>query len=224
MLKLAENLGEDFRLLDGVREHLVFVSLPAGSVLFTQGDTQKMFVFLNAGIAKVTRVSTDGDQLITELLLAGDLCGALCALDRCPYPVSAVAVTDVEVARLDTAAFYRLAELFPSLHRCSLEGCATKVRQQRAMMTSIALERIPRRVWKVFYVLALRVGELSLDGLRIPFPFSRQEVAEMIGATSETVTRVFTAMKKSGEIAERDGYITLLGCTTIADVKTQAAL
>ncbi len=220
---LPEN-SADFRQLAGVQEHLTFQTMPAGSVFFSQGDTLKSFIFLRRGIAKVTRVSADGDELVTELLLAGDLCGALCALDRRPYPVSALAVTEVEVAKLETSAFHRLSEQFPGLHRCSLEGCATKIRQQRAMMTSIALERIPRRLWKVFHVLAQRLAEPTPEGLRIPFPFSRQEVAEMIGATNETVTRAFTGMKKAGELAESRGYLTLLGQHNLEGIEEQAAL
>lgn len=220
---LPEN-NADFRRLAGVQEHLAFQTLPAGSVFFSQGDTMKSFIFLRRGIAKVTRVSADGDELITELLLAGDLCGALCALDRCPYPVSAVAITEVEVAKLETGAFHRLSEQFPGLHRCSLEGCAGKIRQQRAMMTSIALERIPRRLWKIFHLLAQRLGESTAEGLRIPFPFSRQEVAEMIGATNETVTRAFTVMKKAGELAEAGGHLTLIGHHALDTIEEQAAL
>lgn len=223
MMILPEN-SADFRQLPGVEEHLSFQAMPAGSVFFSQGDTMKSFIFLRRGIAKVTRVSADGDEMITELLLAGDLCGALCALDRCPYPVSAVAVTEVEVAKLETSAFHRLSEQFPGLHRCSLEGCASKIRQQRAMMTSIALERIPRRLWKIFHVLAQRLGEPTAEGLRIPFPFSRQELAEMIGATNETVTRAFTVMKKAGELAEAKGHLTLVGHHGLDTIEEQAAL
>ena len=223
MIVLSEN-SADFRQIAGVQERLSFQILPAGSVFFDQGDSVKFFFFLKCGIVKVTRVSADGDQLITELLLPGDLCGALCALDRCPYPVSAVAVTEIEVARLDTAAFHRLAETFPTLHRCSLEGCATKIRQQRAMMISIALERIPRRLWKVFHVMAQRMGEVTPDGMRFPFPFSRQEVAEMIGATNETVTRAFTTMRKAGELSESGGHLTLLGIHDLASIEEQAVL
>jgi CRP-like cAMP-binding protein len=223
MMKLPEPKA-DFRNLAGVQEHLAFQTMPAGTVFFSQGDSLKHFFFLRRGIAKVCRVSADGDQMVTELLLPGDLCGALCALDSCPYPVSALAVTEVEVARLDTGSFHRLAESFPALHRCSLEGCATKIRDQRAMMSSIALERIPLRVWKVFYVLAQRLADDTPAGLRFPFPFSRQEVAEMIGATNETVTRAFTHLKKDGEIAEADGHVTLLGLHSLAEVESQAAL
>lgn len=221
MLILPENHG-DFRRIAGVQEYLNFQTLPVGSVFFDQGDTLKSFIFVRRGIAKVSRISGDGHQMITELLLPGDLCGALCALDRCPYPVSAVAVTEVEVAKLETAAFHQMSEKFPELHRCSLEGCGSKVRQQRAMMTSIAMERIPHRLQKIFHVLANRLAEPTPDGLRIPFPFSRQEVAEMIGATNETVTRAFTQLKKSGELLESQGHVTLLGIHTIEKLEELA--
>ncbi len=221
MLILPESHG-DFRRLSGVQDHLKFEVLPQGSVFFDQGDTLKFFFFVRRGIAKVSRISGDGHQMITELLLPGDLCGALCALDRCPYPVSATAVTEVEIAKLETGAFHQLAEKFPELHRCSLEGCGTKVRQQRSMMTSIAMERIPHRLWKVFLVIAERMGEPTPAGLRIPFPFSRQEVAEMIGATNETVTRAFTQMKKAGELQETGSYVTMLGIKDLEELDALA--
>lgn len=221
MLILPESHG-DFRRLDGVEQKLKFELLPQGTVFFHQGDSLKMFIFVRKGIAKVSRISGDGHQMITELLLPGDVCGALCALDRCPYPVSATAVTQVEVAKLETAAFHQLAEQFPELHRCSLEGCGTKVRQQRAMMTSIAMERIPQRLWKLFFVLAERTAEPTPAGLRVPFPFSRQEIAEMIGATNETVTRAFTQMKKSGELQEGGAFVTMLGVNTLEQLDALA--
>lgn len=221
MLIIPDSHG-DFRRLDGLHDHLTFEILPAGSVFFAQGDTLKTFLFIRRGIAKVSRISGDGHQMITELLLPGDVCGALCALDRCPYPVSATAVTQAEVAKVETAEFYQLAEKFPELHRCSLEGCGTKVRQQRSMMTSIAMERIPQRLWKIFSVLSERLAEPTSAGLRLPFPFSRQEVAEMIGATNETVTRAFTQMKKSGQLLETGDFITLLGIKNVEQLESLA--
>lgn len=212
----------DFRQLEGLTDELTFKMFPEGTALFSQGDSSKFFFFLRRGLAKVTRMSSEGDQLITELLLPGDLCGALCALDRAPYPVGAEAVTQVDVAKVDLETFHRLAEKFPGLHRCSLEGCATKMGQQRSMMTSIAAERIPQRLWKVFLVLAERLAENGREGLRFPFPFTRREVAEMIGATNETVTRAMGDLKKQNAIVEVEGHVTLLGVHSIEEVEALA--
>ncbi len=214
----------DFRSFVGLEDKIGFRRAEAGQYLFQQDQSQKWFVFIRSGMAKVTRMSADGGQMITELLLPGDVCGALCALDSCPYPVSAQTVTPAEYAKLGPDEFFRLSQDFPQLQRCSLEGCATKIRHQRAMMASIALERIPQRLWKVFHVLAERLGETVPDGLQIPFPFSRQEVADMIGATPETVTRTFTRAKKDGELLESEALITLLGMTRLEQIAERAAL
>lgn len=214
----------DFRSFDGLEDRIEFRRAEVGHFLFRQDETEKWFVFIKSGMAKVSRISADGGQMITELLLPGDVCGALCALDSCPYPVSAQTVTPVEYAKLDTEEFFRLSQHYPQLQRCSLEGCATKIRQQRAMMSAIALERIPQRLWKVFHVLAERLGEVTSEGTRIPFPFSRQEVADMIGATPETVTRTFSRAKKDGEIRESEGLVTLLGLTDLEQIAEKAAL
>lgn len=218
---LPENRA-DFRLIEGLEEELNFETVPSGSELFRQGDHEKWFILIRKGLVKVTRVSGDGDQIITELLLPGDLCGALCALDSCPYPVGARALTSVELAKVDVADFHQLSVRFPNIHRCSLEGCANKIREQRAMMSSIALERIPQRLWKVFLVLAQRLGTEHSEGISIPFPFSRQELAEMIGATNESVTRALGKMKKDGEIAEAKQSLLLLGIDDISEIEKRA--
>ncbi len=223
MFVLPENKA-DYRSYEGLDGRLPFQKAPIGTMLFRQDDQKKVFIFLKAGMAKVTRITAEGGQMITELLLPGDVCGALCALDSCPYPVSAEAVTEVQFASLSPDQFFTLSQDFPQLQRCSLEGCASKIREQRSMMLSIALERIPQRLWKIFLVLAQRLGEDTPRGLTLPFPFSRQEVADMIGATPETITRAFTKMKKDAELFEDKDRLTLLGIHHLEEVEMKAAL
>lgn len=103
------------------------ISVPAGKVLVSEGDTGTEFFVILEGTAKVTRHS----QEITKLG-PGSFFGDLALLDRAPRNASVVAETDVELAVLGQREFSALIDEVPGFAHKLLAGLARRLRDADA--------------------------------------------------------------------------------------------
>lgn len=186
------------------------IQLPPGAVLFIQGDRPEHLFIVHHGSVKMSRASEVGRDIILELLFPGDVCGALCALDDEPYGMSAVCLQEVDVSKVPRAEFMEASRRLPGLLTKAVDVCRLKTRQQREMMTGMALERAEQRAARALLVLAARLGARAVNGVRLPMILSRTEFSEMIGTTVETAIRVLSRLRKDGMVEERDGEMVIL--------------
>lgn len=181
-----------------------------GETLFEQGDEPEWFFLVNRGTMKVCRSSGLGRDVILELLFPGDLCGALCALDNRPYPVSAVALEDGEVCRIAREDFLTLAARMPGILAKAVPDCQEKMRQQRQMLVGMAVERAEQRAARILLLLATRLGQRTAAGVKTPMVLDRQEFSELIGTTVETAIRVLSRMRKDRILLEEKHHFLVL--------------
>ena len=181
-----------------------------GETLFEQGADPEWFFLVHKGTMKVCRSSGLGRDVILELLFPGDLCGALCALDNRPYPVSAVALEDGEVFRITREDFLGLVARMPGILAKAVPDCQEKMRQQRQMLVGMAVERAEQRAARILLLLAARLGQRTPSGIQAPMVLDRQEFSELIGTTVETAIRVLSRMRKDGILHEERHHFVVL--------------
>lgn len=91
-----------------------------------------------------------------------------------------------------------------------LEHCVlAELRRQRSLASIIALEQVEVRTLQALEMLALRIGEATREGCRLPMILTRQELAGLIGTSTETCIRVISRLRREGTLREGDGVLTL---------------
>jgi hypothetical protein len=75
---------------------------------------------------------------------------------------------------------------------------AARLQEAQTLMRELATEAVERRVAHAVLRLANQAGKRESDGVRIDFPLSKQDIAEMTGTTLHTVSRIFTAWEAAG--------------------------
>ena len=181
-----------------------------GEILFEQGAEPEWFLLVLRGTMKVCRSSGLGRDVILELLFPGDLCGALCALDHRPYPVSCVALQDGEIFRIAREEILALCSRHPGVLAKAVPDCQEKMRLQRQILVGMAVERAEQRAARALLLLAERLGRRTPEGLLTPMVLDRQEFSEMIGTTVETAIRVLSRMRKDGILYEEKHHCLIL--------------
>ena len=156
-----------------------------------QGDAADAVFYVMEGALKVYKVTVDGRRQIVGFRGAGDFLG-LDSGDECSF--SAEAVTAAKVGRISRAKLDRLIEGFPLLGRRML-GFARK--ELLAAQEHLLLLGRMTPVEKVASFLS-RLAER--DGRWLELPMSRQDIADHLGLTIETVSRCFTKLRKAGVI------------------------
>jgi CRP-like cAMP-binding protein len=173
------------------------VVLPAGRSFFVQGDTARAFYVLAAGRVRISQLTAEGHQVTLRYIGAGQMFGAVPMFAGGPYPASAVAVLPSTAARWDLVLARRLAERHPTILANALAIVGRRLHEMQNRYRELATERVERRLARVVLQLA-RPGDGADPGREIDFPISRQDIAEMAGATLHTVSRILSGWEQRG--------------------------
>ncbi len=175
---------------------------PAGTALFTEGEEARGVFFIISGQVKVSICSGDGKTIILRMTEAGDMLGIPAALSGTPYEVTAETLGPVQFAFIKREPFLR----FMHAHK----QVALAVTQQLTQIYHSACHEI--RCLGLTHTASEKLAQVLLRwplgngdrASKIRFAFRHEDVAQRIGTSRETVSRIFTELKKKG-IVELNG-------------------
>ena len=146
-----------------------------------------------------------GHEQILGLLVAGQLTGF--ETSDATYPYTATALTPVEVCCITHKEMLRVLEENPTVALSVIQLFHDELTQAQAMIRNLGIKAAHARV--ASFILSLfPVGADPAESL--PLVLSRLEIAELLGLSEETVSRVFAEFKRKGLIEAPRGEIRLL--------------
>lgn len=172
--------------------------VPQGEVVFAQGEQAQAFYVLLHGRLKVTQVTRDGQQIIVRMIHPGDLFGFTRALGRSDYPGTATAAVDSLIAAWPTLSWDSLVADNPHLAMNAIRTIGQRLDEAHTRIREMSTEEVERRVAHAVLRLVEQAGARDESGLRIDFPISRRDIAEMTGTTLHTVSRILSAWEAQG--------------------------
>jgi CRP/FNR family transcriptional regulator, cyclic AMP receptor protein len=178
------------------------IQFPDASTLFTEGEPARGIFIVRSGRVKLFLCSGDGRTLILRMAKAGDVLGLPGTLSGKQYEVTAKTLGPCQLAFIKREAFLRLMNKYKEI--------GIGVAQQLTTIYSSACHEI--RCVGLSHSSGERLATLLLDwplsngdtASRIKFAFRHEEVAQMIGVSRETVSRLFVEFKKR-KLAEFEG-------------------
>ena len=178
------------------------------AVIFFESDPGDAMFMITAGRVKVTILSDDGREIILSILSDRDFFGEMALLDNEPRSATAIAVQETEVAVIHQKDFLSIVEKRPRVAINLLSALSDRLRKANHQIGSLALLDVYGRVAGVLLEMARDTGIRLKDGrIRFRRP-THQEIANMIGATRETVSRTISDL-------HRQGYIEIAGKNVI---------
>ena len=166
-----------------------------GDEIFQEGDESHAFVTVVEGRVKIYKRLANGKDLILQIFGVGDLLGAVAVYEGRPYPASAQAIEPTTCLLLPRQEFFSLLEQSPLLMRGVLSGLTLRLIELTDRLTELTGSAVDARFARLFLKLGDQFGQARPDGTFVPFPLSRQELADMTGTTIETCIRI---MSRSG--------------------------
>ena len=167
-------------------------------VVFEQGQQADRFFVLLHGRLRVTQVTPQGQQVIVRMVNPGDLFGIAKALQRPDYPGTATAAAESIALCWSMAAWSDILQRHPGFAINAMQTMGTRLQEAHTRLKEMATEEVERRVAHAVLRLANQSGRKEPDGIRIDFPISKQDIAEMSGTTLHTVSRILTAWEGAG--------------------------
>lgn len=183
-------------VLDAARVRTV----PAQEPIIRQGDEAGAFGILAKGRAKMVQVTPDGRQVLIRYIVTGQEYGLIAALRGYTYPLTIEAVETCEVLCWPGA---KLAEFFAQYPQVALNALHIMViRNQELQLRyrELLTDRVEQRLARALLRLSTIAGEPKAGGTLITLSLTREDLAELIGATLFTVSRTLSQWEQAGYI------------------------
>lgn len=186
--------------LAGIMTHRHFA---AGTEIVHQGETSHLFGIIASGVVKLTRSLSDGRQQIVCLLSETDCIGdVFSSLSH----DNAMCVTDVELCCFHRKQFDEIIKTHPILGHHLLRRVTLDLEEARQWLTALGRKNSFEKVAMFLLWLWIEEHEHCLhapkpaNDLVLHFPFSREEIADFLGLTIETVSRNISKLDADGVI------------------------
>lgn len=186
--------------LDRLLSYATSRRVPQGEAVFEQGQPATSFFLLLHGRLKVTQVTEDGQQIIVRVVHPGDLFGFAKALQRTDYPGTAIAAAESVTLCWPTDLWPNFVEHNPRLAVSAMQTIGQRLEEAHTRIREMSTQEVERRVAHAVLRLARKAGRKEEGGIRIDFPISRQDIAEMTGTTLHTVSRILSAWEARGYV------------------------
>lgn len=173
--------------------------LEAGGVVFWEDDPPEWFYVLAEGRIKVVKHSSQGKEFIIAFFGPGEVFGEVAVFEDKPYPASSEAVTASRVLGIRRQDFLSFLARHPAVALRIINLLGGRLREAQSRLRDLAGERVEQRLAGTLLTLSSRLGPT--------LPFTRQEIADMAGTTTETTIRLMKRLKDGGIVRSERGKI-----------------
>ena len=209
-----KTLLDVIKSLDGVSTETVDRS----KTIFFPGDPAERVYLIRRGAVRLSRVYETGEEITVALLRENSLFGVLSLLTghRSDRFYHAIAFTRVELVAAPATSVRNAIEEDTSVGLLLLQGLSSRVLQTETMIETLTHRDMSSRLASFLLVLCRDFGVPSEKGVTIDLRLSHQAIAEAIGSTRVTITRLLGELKSSSLLAIDRKKITIFDPIALA--------
>lgn len=186
----------------GIADSVVKRRFRRGEVIVEHGRKSNALYILLNGRARVLTADSRGREVILAALHPGDYVGEMSLIDDAPHSATVRAEVQTDMLVLGRADFARCLPEASSLAYAILHGLVQRLRAADRQIESLALLDVYGRVARTL----LDMAEETPEGVKlIRHKVSRQDMAKVVGASREMVSRVMKDLEERGMIETLDG-------------------
>ena len=187
-----------------------------GHVVFSEGDAgDRLFVVLD-GKVKISRTASDGRENLLTVLGPGEMFGELSLFDPGPRTATATAVTHSRLASLDHDDLRPVLLEQPNVSVHLLRALAQRLRRTNEAMADLVFSDVPGRVANALLGLSEKFGVEDGDGIRVQHDLTQEELAQLVGASRETVNKALSDFAGRGWIRLEGRTVLIIDASRLA--------
>lgn len=191
------------------------VCFPAGETLFLENDSADAAYTVTEGVVRLYRVFADGRRQILGFLLPGDFIGVE---PDARHSFSADAVTPVTLCRFSSSQFAAVMETRPHVLERLCEISAQELIRAREHMMALGQRSAAEKVAWFLIQLRDRYARIYSVSDDVPLPMLRQDVADYLGLTIETVSRTLSGLARGKKIRLTTQGVSIIDKKAIQDL------
>ncbi|RCX16656.1 CRP/FNR family transcriptional regulator [Fontibacillus phaseoli] len=195
---------EEVELLHTVMRSLHFAK---GEMIFQEGDRSDSLFVLSRGVIKLTKLEDNGKEHIIRLLFPGDFFGQFSLLQEKPHYANASAADDADICCIHRADFLEVLRRSPDTAARFMTALSAQLEEADSWAAVLTLLEADRRLAKMLLYFQHKSASSSSE---FTLPVSKKELAGVIGATPETLSRKLGQLVSSGIAAVSGRKIIIL--------------
>ena len=222
-LQASDYLSSDSDLKCLITDAVKQVRFAKGEIVFTQGQRSDCLFSLSSGIVKITNHTEDGREQIVGLSTPGKLLVGLQSINDDFYQYSAVAESETTACKIRHRALMRTARKKSEVAIRLIDSISAQLAHSRLLMKVMGRKCAEA---KIASFIQLIIPSSEQGQKRFTLPFSRGEIADLLGLSEETVCRQMAKMKRRGILYAPRGKIEILDwdqLQIVADEPCEAA-
>ena len=192
-----------------LRASMDSVKISKGGILFKEGDEGEHVYVIVDGKLKLGTSSGDGRENLLSILGPGEMFGELSLFDPGPRTSTATAVTDAKLLSLSHEKLIPWLKGNPEVSLHLLARLAQRLRRTNEAVGDLVFSDVPGRVAKALMDLGARFGKQTDDGLFVHHDLTQEELAQLVGASRETVNKALADFAGRGWL-KLDGRAVLI--------------
>jgi len=166
----------------------------SGETIFVQGAPANFFFIVVHGWVKLVRTRPDGKQTLLTTFAAGETFAEAVAITGGRYPATAIAATDVAVARISADALRAEISAQPEVGFAMIAATAQHLHHMVRQIEQLKLQSGDERVADFLLSLA----EKQSGAVDVTLPFDKRVIANTLGIAQETLSRAFARLRAFG--------------------------
>ena len=199
-----------------LRASMENITIAKGDVLFHEGQLGDRMYIITEGKVKLGHTAPDGRESILAILGPGELLGELSLFDPGPRTATAVALTDLTALGLGHAALRPWLTGRPEVAESLLQALAQRLRRTNDALADLVFSDVPGRVAKALLELGDKFGQQMPDGVHVTHDMTQEELAQLVGASRETVNKALADFATRGWIKLESRSVVLIDTERLA--------
>ncbi|MGA0077962.1 MAG: Crp/Fnr family transcriptional regulator [Candidatus Nanopelagicales bacterium] len=188
----------DDEAASALRATMVEIKISRGDELFVEGDPGEHLYAIVEGKIKLGTASSDGRESLLAVLGPGEMFGELSLFDPGPRTATATAIVDSKVLGLGHEDLGPWLSGRPGVSQELLKSLAQRLRRTNEALADLVFSDVPGRVAKALLELSEKFGSRRDDGLYVAHDMTQEELAQLVGASRETVNKALAEFAQRG--------------------------
>jgi len=197
-------------------QSLTYSDYARGETVFVEGEQGDTLFIVLSGKVKIGRRAADGRENMLSVMGPSDMFGELSLFDPGPRTATASVVTEARLASLAHTALRPWISDRPEISEQLLRVLARRLRRTNDALADLIFTDVPGRVAKALLGLAERFGTPEGDGVRVHHDLTQEELAQLVGASRETVNKALADFASRGWMRVESRAVTILDAERLA--------
>ncbi len=178
-------------------------------IIFGEEEAGQYMYVIKRGLVKVWKMTEDGREQILAVHGAGQSFGELSLIDGKSTPASVTAINSTTIYSMSKTDFVNWIVANHAIFMKIVESLCDQIRTSWSRLHALTMLSTERKILYVLSELSSKHGIRTREGTLINLRLKHKDLANMVVASRETVTRFLTQFQKEGLIAVKDGQITI---------------